>query len=258
MIEIEQLTKFYGDLIAVDHVTLTIPKGQICGYLGPNGAGKTTTIQLLAGMMAPNEGTAKIAGFDVVEETLELKKRIGYVPESGAVYQSLTPYEYLKFIGRLYRMDESLIPGRIDEFAEFFQIQDVLHQRMATFSKGMKQKVVIASALIHSPEVIFLDEPLNGLDSNAALLLKELLRNLSDQGITIFYSSHILEVVEHLCDRVVIINQGKIVADGSVSELKKMTQKPSLESVFSHITHAEDVEALAKAFSKIMIKDHLK
>jgi ABC-2 type transport system ATP-binding protein len=179
MIEIEQLTKSYGDLIAVDHVTLTIPKGQICGYLGPNGAGKTTTIQLLAGMMAPNEGTAKIVGFDVVEETLEVKKRIGYVPESGAVYQSLTPYEYLKFIGRLYRMDESLIPGRIDEFAEFFQIQDVLHQRMATFSKGMKQKVVIASALIHSPEVIFLDEPLNGLDSNAALLLKELLRNLS-------------------------------------------------------------------------------
>jgi ABC-2 type transport system ATP-binding protein len=256
MIEIKQLTKFYGDLVAVDRVTLTIPKGQICGYLGPNGAGKTTTIQLLAGMMGPTKGTAKVAGFDVVESPIEVKKRIGYVPESGAVYQSLTPYEYLKFIGRLYRMDESSIPGRIDEFAEFFQIQDALHQRMSAFSKGMKQKVVIASALIHSPEVIFLDEPLNGLDSNAALLLKELLRNLSNQGVTVFYSSHILEVVEHLCDRVVIIDRGKIVADGSVNELKEMTQKPSLESVFSHITHAEDVEVLAKAFSKTMVKDH--
>jgi ABC-2 type transport system ATP-binding protein len=256
MIEIKQLTKSFGDLVAVDHVTLTIPGGQICGYLGPNGAGKTTTIQLLAGMTTPDEGTSKVAGFDVVEDPIEVKKRIGYVPESGAVYQSLTPYEYLNFIGRLYRMDEASIPGRIDEFAEFFQIQDKLHQRMSAFSKGMKQKVVIASALIHNPEVIFLDEPLNGLDSNAALLLKELLRNLSNQGITVFYSSHILEVVENLCDRVVIIDKGKIIADGSVDELKKMTQKPSLESVFSHITHAEDVEALAKAFSKTMVKDH--
>jgi ABC-2 type transport system ATP-binding protein len=258
MIEIKQLTKFYGGLVAVDHVTLTVPRGQICGYLGPNGAGKTTTIKLLAGMLGATEGSARVAGYDVAVDPIEVKKRIGYVPESGAVYQSLTPYEYLNFIGRLYRVDGVSLSKRIEEFAEFFNIQNALHQRMSTFSKGMKQKVILASAFIHSPEVIFLDEPLNGLDSNSALLLKELLRNLSDQGITIFYSSHILEVVEHLCDRVVIIDRGKIVADGSVNELKEMTKKPSLESVFSHITHAEDAEALAKAFSKTMVKDRPK
>lgn len=258
MIEIQKLTKYYGDLKAVDHITLTIPKGQICGYLGPNGAGKTTTIKLLGGMIRPTEGSASVTGYDIVQDPIEVKKRIGYVPESGAVYNSLTPFEYLKFIGRLYKMVEASILKRIDEFAEFLQIRDVLHQRMSTFSKGMKQKVIITSALFHNPEVIFLDEPLNGLDSNSALLLKELLRNLSNQGITIFYSSHILEVVEQLCDRVVIIHQGKIVADGSVDALKEMTRKPSLEDVFSHITHAQDVKALAKAFSKTIVKNHIK
>jgi ABC-2 type transport system ATP-binding protein len=258
MIEIHKLTKSFRDLIAVDHVSLTIPKGQICGYLGPNGAGKTTTIKLLGGMIKPTEGSANVAGYDVFKDPVEVKKRIGYVPESGAVYQSLTPYEYLKFIGRLYKMADTSIFKRIDEFAEFLQIKNVLHQRMSTFSKGMRQKVIITSALFHNPEVIFLDEPLNGLDSNSALLLKELLRNLSNQGITVFYSSHILEVVEQLCDRVVIIHQGKIVADGSVNALKEMTQKPSLEDVFSHITHAQDIKALAKAFSKTIAANHLK
>lgn len=250
MIELKNLTRRFGDLIAVDNVSLTIPSGQICGYLGPNGAGKTTTVKMLTGMILPDAGTADISGFDIQEETLEVKRRIGFVPESGALYQSLTPFEYLQFVGQLYGMEDITLKDRIEEFSEFFQFTENIHQRMTEFSKGMKQKVVIASAMIHNPEVIFLDEPLNGLDANTAVLLKELIRNLADDGKTIFYCSHILDVVENLCDRVVIIDKGKIVADGSVNALKEMTKRSSLEGVFSELTHAEDLGELAKAFSK--------
>jgi len=245
----KKLTRRFGDLLAVDSVTLSIPAGQICGYLGPNGAGKTTTVKMLTGLIQPTGGVASVSGFDIQKDTVEAKKRIGYVPESGALYQSLTPFEYLSLIGRLYGMDETALTRRIEEFVDFFQIKDQLHQRMNTFSKGMKQKVVIASALIHNPEVIFLDEPLNGLDANSALLLKEVIKNLAGEGKTVFYCSHILEVVESLCDRVVIVDKGKVVADGSVHELKDMTQRSSLAAVFSKLTHAEDLEGLARAFS---------
>ena len=253
MIELMNLTRHFGELVAVDQVNLSIPAGQICGYLGPNGAGKTTTVTMLTGLIQPTEGTAAIAGFDIRKNSLEVKQRIGFVPESGALYQSLTPYEYLSMIGRLYRMKPVFLEERIQEFVEFLQISDHLHQRMTGFSKGMKQKVVIASALIHNPDVIFLDEPLNGLDANTALLLKELIRNLADKGKTIFYCSHILEVVESLCDRVVILDKGKIVADGSVHDLKDMTKRTSLEGVFSELTQAENLGELAKAFSSRIV-----
>jgi len=250
VIEIRNLTRRFGDLVAVDQITLSIPAGQICGYLGPNGAGKTTTVKMLTGMIQPTAGSAFVAGYDVQKEDLEVKRRIGYVPESGALYQSLTPFEYLQFVGRLYGMKDEDIVRRIHEFSDFFGIRENIDQRMIEFSKGMKQKVVIASAMIHNPQVIFLDEPLNGLDANAALLLKKLLRNLADEGKTIFYCSHILEVVENLCDRVVILDKGRVVADGSVGELKEMTKRSSLEGVFSELTHAEDMGELAKAFSR--------
>lgn len=250
MIELKHITKTYGDRKAVDDVTLSIPKGQICGYLGPNGAGKTTTVKMIIGMIRPTTGDLVVAGFSVLEQGLEVKRRIGCVPESGALYQSLTPWEYLEFIGRMYRIPEDDIGPRIREFGDFFDFKDVLHTRMIECSKGMRQKVVITSALIHNPDVIVFDEPLSGLDANSALRFKEVIRNLANQGKTIFYCSHILDVVENLCDRVVILDQGRIVADGSVAELKGMTRRSSLEGVFSRLTHAEDVEDLAKAFSK--------
>jgi len=250
VIELKHITKTYGDRKAVDDVTLSIPKGQICGYLGPNGAGKTTTVKMIIGMIRPTTGDLVVAGFSVLEQGLEVKRRIGCVPESGALYQSLTPWEYLEFIGRMYRIPEDDIGPRIREFGDFFDFKDVLHTRMIECSKGMRQKVVITSALIHNPDVIVFDEPLSGLDANSALRFKEVIRNLANQGKTIFYCSHILDVVENLCDRVVILDQGRIVADGSVAELKGMTRRSSLEGVFSRLTHAEDVEDLAKAFSK--------
>jgi ABC-2 type transport system ATP-binding protein len=250
LIELKEITRKFGELTAVNRVSLTVPEGQIFGYLGPNGAGKTTTVKMLTGMLPPSEGTASVSGYDIREYPLEVKKRIGYVPESGALYESLTPEEYLQLVGRLYRMSESSINSRVTEFIEFFGLEKDRGRPMTEFSRGMKQKVVIASALIHSPEVIFMDEPLSGLDANAALLLKSLIRNLADEGRTVFYCSHVLEVVENLCDRVVILDKGKVVADGSVTRLKKMTSQSSLEKVFSRLTHAEDLGEAARAFSR--------
>lgn len=253
MIQLNELTRYFDQVAAVDSVTLSIPSGQICGYLGPNGAGKTTTVKMLTGLIRPSSGTAIIAGFDVLSQPLEVKKRIGFVPESGALYQSLTCFEYLQFIGRLYRIEESDILKRIEEFGTFLKMKETMNQRMNTFSKGMKQKVLIAAAMIHNPKVIFLDEPLNGLDANSALLLKQLIRNLADEGKTIFYCSHILEVVENLCDRIVIIDKGKVIADGSVHELKKMTRMASLEAVFNELTAKDDMVELAKALSRSIV-----
>jgi len=244
------LTRRFGATTAVNGVDLFVPPGQILGYLGPNGAGKTTTVKMLTGMLEPSGGSATVAGYDIRRQSLDVKRNIGYVPESGALYQSLTPFEYLQFVGQLYAMDEKRIGRRIEEFGEFFELQNHLQQTMDSFSKGMKQKVVIASALMHNPQVLFLDEPLNGLDANAALLLKKIMRNLADEGKTIFYCSHILEVVESLCDRVVIIHKGKVAADGSVKELKTMNQRSSLEEVFSRLTRSEDLGELARAFSR--------
>jgi ABC-2 type transport system ATP-binding protein len=254
VIDVSRLVKQFGSLRAVDDVSFAIPAGQICGYLGPNGAGKTTTVKLLTGMLKPDGGAARIAGYDILADPVEVKKRIGLVPESGAVYQSLTPREYLSFVGRLYHLSEDLIESRIAEFLQFFGLESKIDQPMTGFSKGMKQKVVIASALIHQPDVLFLDEPLNGLDANAALLLKELIRNLAHQGKTVFYTSHILEVVENLCDRVIILNNGKIAADGSVNQLKDMTRQSSLEGVFSQLTRETDASEQAAAFSRSFSK----
>ncbi len=251
-IEVKELTRVYDSFTAVDHISFSVPEGQICGYLGPNGAGKTTTIKMLTGLIKPTSGTARIGGFDILQQPLEVKKRIGYVPESGALYEKLTPEEYLQLVGRLYHLEEKFLEQRIGEFLNLFHLQKNANQRMDTFSKGMKQKIVIAAALIHNPEVIFFDEPLNGLDANAALLIKELIRKLADQGKTIFYSSHILEVVEKICDRVIILNKGNIVADGSIQDLRQMTRESSLEEIFSQVTHSEDMAEIAETFSKLI------
>jgi len=249
---IDNLTRKFDDTVAVNHISFSVPKGQICGYLGPNGAGKTTTVKMLTGLIKPTEGTASIADFDIVKDSLAVKRLIGYVPESGALYENLTPHEYLQMVGSLYQLTDEMLEKKIEEFLQIFKLYDVRNDRMNTFSKGMKQKVVISAALLHNPEVIFFDEPLNGLDASSALLLKELIRKLAAQGKTIFYCSHILEVVEKICNRVIIINEGKIVADGSIYELKNLTQQSSLEGIFSQVTDSEDMVEIAEAFSKIV------
>jgi ABC-2 type transport system ATP-binding protein len=246
---LRELTKRFDGTEAVSGVTLTVPRGQICGYLGPNGAGKTTTVKMATGMLRPTSGTALIEGFDVEESPLEAKARIGVVPETGALYENLTPREYLSLIGNLYHLDREEAEGKSETFLKLFGIADVSDRTMTSFSRGMKQKVLISAALLHNPSVLFLDEPLSGLDANTALVLKELLRELASQGKTVFYCSHVLEVVEKVCDRIVILQSGRIIADGNVQELKDLTRAGSLEGVFSELTSTGDLTDIVRAFS---------
>ena len=239
MIVAEALTRAYGEKIALRDLDLRVEPGEILGFLGPNGAGKSTTVKILTGMLKPTSGRARVAGFDVVEQPLEVKRRIGYVPETGALYENLTAAEYLALVADLHHLEE---PGhRIGELLELFGLGDVRDQRITGYSKGMKQKVVLAAALVHAPEVLFLDEPLSGLDANAALIVKELLRGLAAQQKTILFCSHILEVVERICSRIVIIDGGRIVAEGTAAAITGRTGTATLEAAFSALTGAPNV-----------------
>jgi ABC-2 type transport system ATP-binding protein len=252
MILLDQLTKVYSTTAAVDHISLTIPSGQLVGYLGPNGAGKSTTVKMLTGMIAPTSGRAEIYGLDVGQCGLEVKRMIGYVPESGAVYESLTGREYLEMVGRLYGLEDSLIGDRIVKFGDFFELdrQTLNRKLLSAYSKGMRQKVVISAALIHNPRVIFFDEPLNGLDASTQLMFKTLIKNLAAEGKTILYCSHILDVVERTCDRIIIIDRGRVVADGTLSELQAASGEGSLERIFNKLTAHANLEERAEEFSK--------
>ena len=251
MIEVQNLSKSFGTKKAVDAVSFKVNPGEVFGYLGPNGAGKSTTIKMLTGLLKPDSGSMLINGIDMLIHPVEAKKQFGYVPESGAIYEKLTPYEYLQVVGRMYKMAEKEIEERIYEILDLFGMTENGDQKMASFSKGMKQRIVLAGAIIHNPSVIFLDEPLNGLDANTVILVKELLRKYAGQGKTIFYSSHILDVVEKICDRVSIINQGKIIAEGSVKELESMTSQPSLELVFKELTQGLDAQSAIEEFTRL-------
>ncbi len=252
MIVLDNLTKRYGDKVAVEGVSLTIPSGQLVGYLGPNGAGKSTTVKMLTGMIAQTSGSAEIYGLDIRKDSLEIKRMIGYVPESGAVYETLSAREYLEMVGRLYGLDDKLIRDRIAKFGDFFEIdRDTLDRKLlSAYSKGMRQKVVISAALIHNPRVIFFDEPLNGLDASTQLMFKTLIKNLAAEGKTIFYCSHILDVVERTCDRIVIIDHGRVVADGTLTELQAASGEGSLERIFNKLTSHTNLEERAEEFSK--------
>ncbi len=252
MIRIENLTKCYGEQRAVDGVSLLIPSGQLVGYLGPNGAGKSTTVKMLTGMMAPTSGCAEVCGLDTQRDNIAVKRIIGYVPESGAVYETLTGREYLEMVGRLYGLDDSLIQERIARFGDFFELgeETLGAKQLSAYSKGMRQKVVISAALIHNPRVIFFDEPLNGLDASTQLMFKTLIKNLAAEGKTIFYCSHVLDVVERMCERIVIIDQGKVIADGTLAQLRAESGEGSLEQIFNKLTSHLDVEERADEFSK--------
>jgi ABC-2 type transport system ATP-binding protein len=248
MIEIQTLSKSFGEKKAVIDLTLQIKSGEILGFLGPNGAGKTTTVKMLTGMLIPTSGTAKIAGFDILTESLEVKKRIGYVPETGALFESLTAWEYLELIANLHHLNHRQTHGRIEEFLNLFGIFDEKDYRLQGYSKGMKQKVLLTAAFLHNPEVLFLDEPLMGLDANAALIIKELLKKFVAQGKTIMFCSHILEVVERICTQIAIIHEGKLIIQGTTHEITETTSEPTLERAFSKLTGVRDVRVSTQEF----------
>lgn len=253
-IELRGLGKAYGGNRVLSDVDLAVPRGTILGYIGPNGAGKSTTVKILVGMIAEFDGEARVCGLDVREERAEVRARIGYVPENAVFYEALTVAETLLFIGRLQRLDDDTIRERGEAYLDAFELLDRLDERIGALSKGMRQKVLVTAALLHDPEVLFVDEPLSGLDVNASLLMKELLRALADEGRTIFYCSHVMDVVERVCDRIAIVHDGGIAAQGTYAELSESIRGGSLERIFANVTQGggerERVEALLERLGR--------
>jgi ABC-2 type transport system ATP-binding protein len=248
-VEVTRLRKSFGSKVAVNDISFEVRCGEIFGYLGPNGAGKSTTLKMISGLLSPDSGSITIGGFDLKQEPLQAKRQIGFVPETGALYEKLTPLEYLEMVGQLYRVEPSEIKKKSHEFLEYFGLSEHKNFRMTAFSKGMKQKVVLSAAFLHNPHLLLLDEPLNGLDANTVLLFKGLIKQLAHLGKAIVYSSHILEVVEKVCDRIAILDHGQIVAEGSIDQLRHMSQLHSLEMIFKELTRAEEVDTKIQAFA---------
>lgn len=252
MIAVQNLVKRFGSQVAVDNLSFEIPAGQIVGFLGPNGAGKTTTLRILTGTLAATSGAATVAGFDLATNPLEVKRHTGFVPDSGAVYESLTGLEFLEMVAALYGIPEAAARERIRQFIAFFDLGfDTLTDKLlGAYSKGMRRKVVITAALLHNPPVVFFDEPLDGLDANAAVGFKALIQTLAKEGKTIVYSSHILEVVERVCDRVLIIDKGRLLVDGRPDALVAEHQSGTLERLFTQLTGGAEIERRAEDFAK--------
>jgi ABC-2 type transport system ATP-binding protein len=222
-------------------ITFSLAAGEVVGLLGPNGAGKTTTIKIVAGILAATAGAVSVAGFPLPERAVDVKQRIGYVPESAVLFESLTGQEFLELSGRLHDVPEETLQSRIACMLETFDLTSDRVSRLDTYSKGMRQKILIAAALLHNPDLILLDEPLSGLDVNASIMVKDLIAALSSAGKTILYSSHVLDVVEKVCHRVLIIHKGDLIADSTPENLKASTSQATLEEVFRKLTGSESV-----------------
>jgi ABC-2 type transport system ATP-binding protein len=251
IIQIRDLSKSYGEKTVLKHLTLDIFPGQVIGYIGPNGAGKSTTVKILTGLIPDFNGEVIINGLNMADNPQEIKRLIGYVPENAEIYEVLTPMEYLDFIGKLYNMEEAVVTERAQKLLGAFGLSSNLNERMDTFSKGMKQKVLLISGIIHNPQIIVLDEPLSGLDANAVITVKELIVRLSQEGKTIFYCSHMMDVVEKVSDRILLINKGEIVADGTFESLKQ-NNADTLEQIFAKLTgrdtSSHETDAIMNAF----------
>ncbi len=248
MIRIEGLRKKFGDTEALKGVSFAVQPGEILGLLGPNGAGKSTTVKILTGLLPASGGTAWLNNYNIATDPIEVKKSFGYVPESGALYESLTGWEYLELVADLHHLDRGVFRQRAGEFLDLFDLLADKDRRISGYSKGMRQKILISAALIHNPQVLLFDEPLNGVDANTALIFKQLLKRLGEQGKTILFCSHVLEVVERLCTRIVIINEGLVVADGTPEAISEQTGHASLENAFHQITGAADADEKAEEF----------
>lgn len=246
VISIRNLNKSYATNQVLKDINLDIYKGEIIGYIGPNGAGKSTTVKIMLGIVGEYSGDIRILGKDIKDGDISYKSKIGYVPETAEIYENLTAREYLTFIGELYGMEYDEVDTKAERLMSLFDIKEVYDNRMTSYSKGMKQKVLIISSLLNDPDILFLDEPLSGMDANSVMVFKEVLAELAKEGKTIFYSSHIMEVVEKLSNRIILINDGQIVADGSFEDLQSKSLSGSLESIFNELTGFNQHEVIAK------------
>lgn len=241
MIEINNVSKSYnGTIKAVDNLNLTVPEGKIFGFLGPNGAGKSTTIKMITGILNADNGEIKVNGVSIKDKPLEAKKQFGYVPDSPDMFLRLKGLEYLNFMADIYDVPKADRKERIENLAKRFELIDALGDKIQSYSHGMRQKIVLMGALIHDPSVWILDEPLTGLDPKASYTLKEMMREHVSKGKTVFFSTHVLEVAEKICDKVAIINKGKILFNGTLDEMREhFKSNESLENIFLEITENE-------------------
>lgn len=246
MIRLEGLTKSYGKFVAVKQLDLHVPKGQLFGFLGPNGAGKTTTLRMIAGILRPTDGRVFIGGDNLVEKPMAAKMRIGFIPDRPYIYEKLTGAEFLRFVAGLFNQDGEVVEKRINELLDLFELSVWKNELVEAYSHGMRQKLIISSALIHRPECIVVDEPMVGLDPKGARLLKDIFRSFVDRGGTVLMSTHTLEVAEAMCDRIGIIQEGTIVACGSMDELRFQTESgdASLEELFLKLTGGAAIREL--------------
>lgn len=240
MIEIQDLHKHFGDVRAVNGITLTVPRGEFFAVLGPNAAGKTTTIKMIVGLIKATRGNVRVAGFDVQEHPLEARKRLSYVPDFPFLYDKLTPREFLRFTGQLFRMEESRMRAAVDELVPRFNLEEWMHKPIEGLSHGTRQRVAIASALLHDPEVFVIDEPMVGLDPHHARVVKDTLKERSQRGMTIFLSTHQISVAEEMADRIGIIHRGQLVAVGTAAELRAQAGTDgALERAFLALTEED-------------------
>lgn len=242
MIELRDLTKRYGDTLAVDRLSLSIPSGEIFGFLGPNGAGKTTAIRLMMGLLQPNAGQVLLGGHDLHREPLAAKQLCGFVPDRPYVYEKLTGAEFLDFSAELYHVAAGTRAGRREQLLRLFDLEEWRGELVESYSHGMKQRLVMAAALIHGPRILIVDEPTVGMDPRGARLLKQIFRNLASDGASVFMSTHSLEVAEELCDRIGIINRGQLIALGTIDQLRDQAGRhhATLESIFLRLTGGDD------------------
>ena len=247
MIRLEGLRKTYGKFVAVNKLDLHVPRGELFGFLGPNGAGKTTTLRMIAGIMRPSAGRIWLGGDDLLADPLTAKHRLGFIPDRPFVYEKLTGAEFLRFVAGLYGQDGDMVERRMDELLDVFELSDWKDELVESYSHGMRQKLIISSALIHRPECIVVDEPMVGLDPRAARLLKDIFRQFVAKGGTVLMSTHTLEVAQAMCDRIAIIQQGNVVAQGTMDELREQTASgnASLEELFLKLTGGAAMRELA-------------
>ncbi|MGA9625060.1 MAG: ABC transporter ATP-binding protein [Bryobacteraceae bacterium] len=252
MLEVRSLTKRFNGIPVVEDVSFTLKPGEILGYVGPNGAGKSTTVKMIIGLLEPSEGQVLFQGRSVIEDLPGFQARIGYVPEESHLYPHLSGREYLQLAGRLRGIPRTILEPKIDEFLRLFSLWEDRHCSVSAYSKGMRQKILLSAALLHNPDLLILDEPLSGLDVTTALVLRELMAGLAARGCMILYSSHVLDVLEKVCSRVLILCKGRVVAHDSIEHLRESMHESSLEGIFGQLTREQDHRAVAEHILEVM------
>ena len=246
MLELRNVSKSYRSIPAVENVSFVLNQGEVLGYLGPNGSGKSTTVKMVIGMIQPTRGKVLFAGRDIQDDLASFRSSLGYVPEEAQVYTHLSGLEYLQLVGRLRGTEERLLEHKARTLLQLFSLEAAQYSALSDYSKGMKQRVLIAAALLHDPQLIVFDEPLSGLDTVTARLFKDLIVLLAREGKAILYISHVLEVVERVCNRVIVLAKGKVVADAAPEQLTRLLELPTLESVFAQLVQQTDTEQVAR------------